>query len=72
MASGLPPTFRTLRRTWKEGDGHLSVAPGALDPMLDELVSAASPLEERAEVLLDFVASFGISPSRVRRRRVAL
>ena len=40
LASQLPGASAHL----EEGEGHLSVALGALDRMLDELVSAGSPL----------------------------
>jgi len=36
----LPPTFSAHL---EEGEGHLSVALGALDRMLDELVNAGKP-----------------------------
>jgi hypothetical protein len=40
LASQLPDASAHL----EEGEGHLSVGLGALDRMLDELVSAGSPL----------------------------
>jgi len=40
LASQLPGALVHL----EEGEGHLSVALGALDRMLDELIDAGSPL----------------------------